>query len=296
MRPTSQLGVRAESTRTRRAHPVPSQRQRYQEYLLQRIEDYKNSLPRGELLRLGDEAASELQAAPEGQYFLTEVSLQETVDRMIMKRLRLPSFTRWKQKFARLRQAQQSPTHWGIEPRSALGVVLPRLEAGDHAVVVGGGAEAAVYLLAAHDVRVTCLFADDVTCTRIETRMAAESLSAGFEALAVMLGTWFPALDCPAHFVVIDASTLAGLPARRRLALMARLQDATVPGGLHAVVPGGGAGAAEAWVSLYPDWERVPLPGEPSRRGTKRPAPPGILLSRPIPHPTSPASSAGLVS
>jgi hypothetical protein len=175
-------------------------------------------------------------------------------------------------------------------------VVLPRLEAGDHAVVVGGGAEAAVYLLAAHDVRVTCLFADDVTCTRIETRMAAESLSAGFEALAVMLGTWFPALDCPAHFVVIDASTLAGLPARRRLALMARLQDATVPGGLHAVVPGGGAGAAEAWVSLYPDWERVPLPGEPSRRGTKRPAPPGILLSRPIPHPTSPASSAGLVS
>jgi hypothetical protein len=290
------LGKRAESIRTRRAHPLPSPKQRYHEYLLQRIEDYKNSLARDELLKLGNDAASELHAATEGQYYLTEVVMQETVDKLIMKRLRLPAFARWKQKFARLRQAQQAPTHWGIEPRSAVGAVLPRLEAGDHAVVVGGGAESAVYLLAAHDVRVTCLFADNATCTRIENRMAAESLTGDFEAFVVMLGTWFPALEMPAQFVVVDAATLAELPSTRRLALMARLQDVTVPGGLHAVVPGDGAGAAEAWVSLYPDWERIPLPGEPSRRGTKRPAPPGILLSRPQQSDAAPSSTAGQVS
>ena len=292
----AQLGIRAESPRIRRAHPLPSPKQRYQAYILQRIEAYKESLTRENVLKLGNDAAGELQAAPEGQYFLTEVLMQETVDRLIMRRLRLPTFSRWRQKHARLRQAQQSPTHWGMERRSAVAAVLPRLEAGDHAVVVGGGAESAVYLLAAHDVRVTCLFGDNATCTRIETRMAAESLTGDFEAFVVMLGTWFPALDRPAHFVVIDATTLAELPTKRRLELMARLQDVTAPGGLHAVVPGNGAGAAEAWVSLYPDWERVPLPREGSRRGTKRPTPPGILLCRPLPSPTSPASSAGLVS
>ena len=205
----AQLGIRAESPRIRRAHPLPSPKQRYQAYILQRIEAYKESLTRENVLKLGNDAAGELQAAPEGQYFLTEVLMQETVDRLIMRRLHLPTFSRWRQKHARLRQAQQSPTHWGIERRSAVAAVLPRLEAGDHAVVVGGGAESAVYLLAAHDVRVTCLFGDNATCTRIETRMAAESLTGDFEAFVVMLGTWFPTLDRPAHFVVIDATTLA---------------------------------------------------------------------------------------
>ena len=291
---SAQLGPRTDSRRIRRAHPLPSPKQRYQAYLLQRIEDYKNSLACGELLKLGDDAASELRAAAEGQYFLTEVLMQETVDQLIIKRLKLPTFSRWRQKFARLRQAQQSPTHWGIERRSAVAAVLPRVEPGDHAVVVGGGAEAAAYLLAAHDARVTCLCPDNPTCTRIETRMAAESLTGDFEAFVVDLGSFFPELEVPAHFVVIDAATLARLRSTPRKDLMARLQDVTLPGGLHAVVPGEAEGAVEAWVSLYPDWERIPLPNESSRRGTKRPAPTGILLSRPVSHEPTRTTSAEL--
>ena len=99
----AQLQDRAGSSRTRRGRPLPSPKQRYHAYLLQRIEDYKNSLAREELLRLGNDAASELQDATEGQYFLTEVLMQETVDRLIVKRLRLPPFTKWKQKLAKLR-------------------------------------------------------------------------------------------------------------------------------------------------------------------------------------------------
>ena len=124
--------------------------------------------------------------------------------------------------------------------------------------------------------------------------MAAESLTADFEPFVVMLGVWFPELPMPAHFVVVDASVLAELSVTRRIALMAQLQNVTVPGGLHAVVSPEGKIAAETWLSLYPDWERIPLRGESSRRGAKRSTPPGILLSRPIPTstPTSQASSA----
>jgi hypothetical protein len=286
----AQLDSRTESARTRRARPVLSPKQRYHEYLLQRIEDYKNSLAREELLRLGNDAACELQDASSGQYFLTEVVMQETVDKIIVKRLRLPSLTRWRQKFAKLRQAQQSPTHWGLERQNAVSAILPRLETGDHALVVGGGVEAALYLLAANEVRVTCLVGDNATCTRIETRMAAESLTGNFEAFVAMLGSWFPPV-APIHLVVIDGATLAGLPSPRRMTLMAQLQDVTVPGGIHAVLPGDSGGPAESWLSLYPDWERIPLPVRSQRKGTKRETAPGVLVSRPLPPTASRASS-----
>lgn len=277
----AQLAARAESPSTRRSRPLPSPKQRYQEYLLQRIEDYKNSLPRHELLRLGNEAVDEMQAPTEGQYFLTEVLMQEMVDRIIMKRLALPSFSRWRQKFARMRAAQREPTHWGIERHSAVAALLPRIEAGDHAIVAGSGAETAAYLLAAHDVRVTCLLGDNPTATRIETRIAGEALSGDFEALVVSFGDWFPPLDLLAHYVVVDAAALAELPPRRRLTLIAQLQNATVPGGLHALVPGDGGSAPEGFLTLYPDWQRIPIHAPASRRGTKRSPGTGLLLAAP---------------
>ena len=272
-------------SRARKARPLASLRQRYQEYILQRIEDYKNSLSREELFTLGNDAVAELENDPEGQYFLTEVLVEDTVDKMIQKRLRLPSFTRWKQKHAKLRQAQREPTHWGLERRSVLGAVLERLEPGDHAIVIGGGAESAAYLLAAHDVRLTCLFEDDPTCTRIESRMSAESLTSELATFVVQLGVWFPHLRAPAQLVVIDAGTLGELAPPRRLNLMARLQDCTAPGGLHAVVSRVGSVAPETWLSLYPDWEKVPLRFDSRGRGGKRGASPGVLLARPLPQP-----------
>ncbi len=283
MLPPAQLATPPGARAARRARPQPSPKQRYQEYLLQRIEDYKNSLAREELLRLGNEAATELQAATEGQYFLTEVLMQETVDKLIIRRLRIPPFSRWRQKFTRLRAAQREPTHWGLERHSAVAALLPRVEPGDHALVVGSAAEPATYLLAAHDARVTCLFADDATATRVETRMAAESLSGEFEAYVAMLGQWFPTLSHEVHYVALDAGTLAALPGPRRLALVAQLQECTVPGGLHALVPGESGHAPEAFITLYPDWERVPIPAQSVRRGTKRAAQPGILLAKPMP-------------
>jgi hypothetical protein len=281
----------AGSAGTRRGQPQPSLRQRYDEYLFHRIEDYKNSLPREELFRLGNDAVAETTEAPEGQYVLTEMLATEMVDALIRKRLRLPSFARWRQKYSRVREAQREPTHWGLERGNALVTLLPRLEPGDHALVVGGNVEAAVYLLAAWDLRVTCLCEDNPTGTRIETRMAAESLTGSFEALVVMLGSWFPDLD-PVDVVVVDAATLADLPAARRLALLARLQEATRPGGVHAVLGRAGTSAPETWLSHYPDWERLPVKPPASRRGTKRPEAPGVLVARPVPVQPSQVSTA----
>src|SRR3954469_18216256 len=122
---------------SRRRRSPYSDKQHYQEYILQRIEGYKNSIGRDELLRLGDEAATELQATSEGQFVLTEVLMLESVDRLIMKRLSLKPYRRWRQQFIRFLAAQRTPTHWGLEANCPLTPLLPRIEPGDTALVVG---------------------------------------------------------------------------------------------------------------------------------------------------------------
>src|SRR5213595_4013156 len=117
--------------------PPRSLKQEYQEFLLERIEEYKNTVSREELLRIGDEAVRELEANAQDQYLLTEVLLLEHVDRLIARRLRLPSFQRWRQKHRALRDAQRQPTHWGLDAEHPVVAWAPRLEAGDLALVIG---------------------------------------------------------------------------------------------------------------------------------------------------------------
>src|SRR5215207_7539201 len=217
---------------TRRRRAPYSDKQHYHEYILQRIEGYKNSIGRDELLRLGDEAASELATTGEGQFVLTEVLMLETVDRLIMKRLALRPYRRWRQQFIKLREAQRTPTHWGLEPGCAVGRLAPRVEPRDAALVVGIAAESAAYLLAAHDAAVTFI-ANDLGCVeRVESRMAAESLAGLFEGYVAQLG---PTLPCfvevaELHLVVIDPAAIAEFSPGVRAQFLDDLQRRSRPG------------------------------------------------------------------
>ena len=113
---------------------------------------------------------------------LTEVLMLESVDRLIVKRLALRSYRRWRQQFIKLREAQRTPTHWGLEPNCCLVRLLPRVEPEDQVLVLGGGAESATYLLAAHDAAVTFVAGDLGAVERVESRMAAEALASIFDA------------------------------------------------------------------------------------------------------------------
>src|SRR2546421_10318872 len=125
-----------------------SLKQEYQEFILQRLEEYKNTVPRAELLKIGGDAVRELQTSAQDPYPLTEVLLFEHVDRIIARRLRLPSFPRWRQKHRALRAAQREPTHWGLDADGPLVAYARRLEPGDLAVVVGTGARPAGLFIA----------------------------------------------------------------------------------------------------------------------------------------------------
>lgn len=273
--------VRAAPSRRRSPY---SDKQHYQDYILQRIEGYKNSIGRDELLRLGDEAAAELQSAAEDQFLLTEVLMLESVDRLIMKRLSLRPYNRWRRQFLKLREAQRTPTHWGLEASSPIGPLLPRVEPEDVALVVGSGAEAATYLLAAHDALVTFVAADLGCVERVESRMAAEALGCMFEGYVAQTGPCLPefiALPRELDLVVLDPGALLDLGATCRMEFIADIQRLSRPGAVHVILPCCPSMAPESLLAYYEGWT-VESGGRRRRRGastTRRPE--GLILAGP---------------
>lgn len=268
----------------RRRRSPYSDKQHYHEYILQRIEGYKNSIGRDELLRLGDEAASELQATSEGQFVLTEVLMLESVDRLIMKRLSLRPYRRWKQQFTRLRAAQRMPTHWGLDPHCPLSPLLPRIEPEDTALVVGSAAAATTYLLAAHDAAVTFL-ASELRCVeRVESRMAAEALSSLFESYVTQFEPVLPDFMSFLEgfdIVVLDPGVLRELKSSQRSELVTDLQRRSRPGGIHVILPTCRAIAPESLRSLYEGWSQEEVLKR-KRRGSHPKWAPGIILGKPM--------------
>jgi hypothetical protein len=75
--------------------PAETPRQRYQAWIEVQLEDYKTGLTRDELLDLAEVAVQQLFDAPDGQYPLTEILLCDSVDRLLLTRLNLPTFRQW---------------------------------------------------------------------------------------------------------------------------------------------------------------------------------------------------------
>jgi hypothetical protein len=237
-----------------------SLKQEYQEFILHRLEEYKNTLPREELLQIGDEAVRELQATAEDQYLLTEVLLLEHVDRIIARRLRLPSFPRWRQKHRALREAQREPTHWGFDRQHPIVPWAARVEPGDVVVVLGAAALAEALYLAAHDAEVFLLDQDLGAVEAAEGRAVTEQLGGGaFQALVINFGSWFP--DLAPSLVAIAPSSLSPLRAKQRASLVADLQVRTPSGGVHVMLPAAAEHreviplAPEALQTLYRGWQ-----------------------------------------
>ena len=267
----------AAGRRARRRAPISLQQQ-YQQYLMQRIEAYKHSLSRGELMQLAAEATAEMAGALEGQLVLTEVLVLESVDRLIMKRLKLPSYKRWRTHFQSIREAQREPNRWGIAPHHPVVRLLPRIEPGDRAVLVGTGCGAVACLLAAYDVQVTFLAADLARVEALELQLASEALGEGVEAYVVQLGNgWLPQVDGPAHLVMIDADATRELTPSERDWMMPMLQRMTGPGGTHILLAGEGAPAATL-LGYYDGWMREHH--SPKRRSGS-PGSQDVLLERP---------------
>ncbi len=237
--------------------PQRSLRQEFEEFVLERIEEFKQQISREELLAIADEAVRELEWGSDEQLVLTEVLVLEHVDRLIMRRLSLPSFRKWRARHVRLRRAQREPSHWGIDPNSPLVQHVREATIDGVALVIGSGAAPTSLFLAAQDWPVVFIDGEVAQVEAVETRAAAEGLATRFEAYVVSLGSWFPEVY-PA-LAVLDPATLAELTPLDREQLLETLKSRTVSGGVHHLLTsdqqrGVLEFAPEALKACYADW------------------------------------------
>lgn len=212
-----------------------SLRQEYAEFLEQRIEEYKEQLSREKLLAVADEAVRELDLASEEQLVLTEVLVLEHVDRLIMRRLNLPTFRKWRHQHVRIRQAQRDAAHWGLQADAPIVQLAARVEESDVALVLGEGAIPAAHFLAAFDWSVLFI---DPTLAAVEAAEAlarSEGLASRIQALVVNLGQWFP--DIVPTLVVFDPKVLGDLQPPNRVRVLDTLKQMTTFGGIHCFLP-----------------------------------------------------------
>jgi hypothetical protein len=202
----------------------------YEQYVEHEIEDYKDSVSRGSLLKIGDEAVEVLRKAD--QIALTELLVWQEVDRIIARRLRLPTYNTWKRRRLRMLEAYRRPEHWGIDPDAAL--VRALADSSDrHVLVAGAEREGPALYLAARGAAVTAVEPAEDAVERVVKAAHAAGLTERVRGYCADLGAWAP--DVALHAVVCSPNAFAGLDAQDRARVIEVLQSATVDGGVHLV-------------------------------------------------------------
>jgi hypothetical protein len=218
------------STRGTPINSPRSLKHEYELYVEREIEDYKDSVSRSALLKIGDEAVAVL--CNEAQITLTEIVVWQEVDRIITKRLRLPSYATWKRRRLKMLEQFRRPEHWGIDPNAAL--VRALKDSSDrHVLVAGAAQEGPALYLAARGCAVTAIEPEMDAVERVVRAAEAAGLTRRVRGYCADLGGWAP--DVQLHAVVCTPTAFAGLSVQERARVIAVLQSATVDGGVHLV-------------------------------------------------------------
>ncbi len=209
--------------------PARSLKHEYELFVEEEIENYKESIPRSALLSIGDEAVAVLSEQP--QLALTELLLAEEVDRLIFRRLRLPSYQTWRRRRLKLLRELRRPEHWGLQADDVVvRSVRPTGEA--HVLVAGSAAGPALYF-AANGCEVTAVASEDDVVARVLNAAAEAGLGERVHALRADWSAWAP--DAELDAVIVTSNALRGLTAAQRARVIRLLQSATADGGIHLV-------------------------------------------------------------
>jgi hypothetical protein len=212
------------------SRPSRSLKHEYELYLEREIENYKESVPRSVLLSIGDDAVSAL--ADQQQFALTELLLVDEVDKIIFKRLRLPSYATWRKRRMKLIDELRRPEHWGLSPDDLVVRAAQTVSADSRVLLAGAAVETPALYLAAHGYDVTAL-AEPEAVQRVLDAAEQAGLGERIHAATLALESWTP--DAPLTAVIYSPAAFAGLSTSERARVIQVLQSATADGGLHLV-------------------------------------------------------------
>jgi hypothetical protein len=234
-------------------HRLQSLQHEYTLFVEQEIEHYKESVSRGVLLKIGDEAVQTL--ATQQQLALTELILCDEVDRIIKARLRLPSYQTWRRRRLRAIKDYSRPERWGLRPDEPIVREVPTASDG-HVLVAGAAAEGPALYLAAKGCAVTSVETQEDVVDRVISCAVEVGLTGRVRGFVSDLGTWRP--DIPLNAVVCMPAAFEGLSDSERAHVITLLQNATADGGVHLVqtlVAGRRALSVEELRQRYNGWQ-----------------------------------------
>jgi len=202
-------------------------------YVEREIEDYKNSVSRSALLRLGDQAVRVLAA--QQQLALTELLLCEEVDRLIRSRIELPAFSDWCKRRQNSLKEFRRPERWNIVQNGALTRAVGSAPDG-HVLVAGAEGEGTTLYLAANGCAVTTLDSTGDIVERVLNAAFRVGLTGRVRGIVADVASWAP--DMPLNAVVCMAAAFAGLSPAECMRAIMLLQNATTAGGVHLLETG----------------------------------------------------------
>src|SRR5213596_163059 len=187
-------------------HIPRSLRHEYELYVENEIENYKESVSRSAILKIGDEAAASLRAGE--QFAMDELLLWAEVDRIIRKRLRIPGYATWRRKRLKLLEEYRRPEHWGIRADGVLArEVHPPAES--NVLVAGGDFDRTALYLAAHGCEVTAVDRELNSLERVMNAAHAAGLADRIQSYVADITDWSP--DVPLGAVVCTPDAFTGL-------------------------------------------------------------------------------------
>jgi hypothetical protein len=210
--------------------PSRSLKHEYELFVEREIEEYKESVPRSVLLSIGDDAVSALAA--QQQFALTELLLVDEVDKIIFKRLRLPSYATWRKRRVKLLEELRRPEHWGLSPDDVVVRSVSTVSVDARVLLACGRVETPALYFAANGCDVTTLATPDAVLRVLDAAQEA-GLGERVHASAAALDSWTP--DAPLTAVIYTPAAFAGLAAAERARVIQVLQSATADGGVHLV-------------------------------------------------------------
>lgn len=202
----------------------------YELYVENEIENYKESVSRSAILKIGDEAVATLRAGE--QFAMDELLLWAEVDRIIRKRLRIPAYSTWRRKRLRLLEEYRRPEHWGIRPDGVLArEVHPPAES--KVLVAGGEIDRTALYLAAHGCDVTAVDREAKPLERVMNAAHEAGLADRIQGYVADITDLSP--DVQLGAVVCTPEAFNGLSAEERGRAFGLLQSVTRDGGVHLV-------------------------------------------------------------
>lgn len=231
-----------------------SLRHEYDAYLEREVEAYKESVSRPHLLGIAELAHSTIEG--ELQLGMHDVLLAAEVDRIIARRLKIPTFGAWSRRRSRNASEPKRPEYWGLRSDTPLAHAINPASLTAPVIVSGARVQGSALYLAANGCDVKAIEPEADVVARVLTAASEAGLRSKVTGLTTDLRNWNP--DGPVSAVICTPAAFSDLSATERARVIAVLQSATADGGVHLVetiVAGQVALTEEELRGHYKGWE-----------------------------------------